>query len=140
MPESARNGPRNGLFLTPRQEAAAVLLARGSTAAGAAAGCGAGERTVKTWVSLPHFRRRVSELRGQITEQALGELVDNMSSASQTLGFLSRKAKSEMCRLAASRAILELGAKLRENVELEQRLAAVEEARGGQPQRAPRPA
>jgi hypothetical protein len=50
MPESTRNGPRNGA-LTPRQESAALLLARGSTSAEAAAAGGADEGTMKAWVA-----------------------------------------------------------------------------------------
>ena len=49
-----------------------------------------------------------------------------MSGAADTLGQLARKAKQESVRLAAARAVLELGAQLRETVELEQRIAALE--------------
>jgi hypothetical protein len=120
-------------------EAAAVLLAKGSTTAEAAAGCGAGQRTIKVWLTLPHFRQRVSQLRGWMTEEALGLLIDNMASASQTLGFLSRRGKNQAVRLSAARAILELGARLREHVELAARVDALE-AKDAQPQHAGRPA
>jgi hypothetical protein len=50
QPETARNGPRNGI-LTPCEESAALLLARGFTSAEAAAACGAGEGTMKAWVT-----------------------------------------------------------------------------------------
>jgi len=48
-----------------------------------------------------------------------------------TLGYLCRKGKSEMVRLSAARAVLELGTKLRENVELEVRIAALESRQRG---------
>jgi hypothetical protein len=132
QPETARNGPENRP-LTPRQEAAALALAAGCTLAVAARESGAGERTIKTWLrALPAFPHRVSELRAEMTSRALGRLADNMASAADTLGYLCRKGKSETVRLGAARAILELGAKLRESVELEERLSALEtELKGG---------
>ena len=42
------------------------------------------------------------------------------------MSHLSRKGKSETVRLSAARAVLELGTKLRESVELEERIAALE--------------
>ncbi len=119
--------------LSPKQEAAAFALAAGATLDEAAQKSGAGLTTIKTWgTTIPAFSRRVSELRGEMTARALGRLVDSMASAAETLGFLSRKGKSEMVRLSAARAVIELGVKLRETVELEQRIAALE---GAQPQR-----
>jgi hypothetical protein len=126
MHQNAPNGTENRL-LTPKQEAAAVSLASGATIEVAARESGAGVRTVKTWLSaLPAFGRRVQELRAEMTSRALGRLVDSMASAADTLGFLCRKGKSEMIRLGAARAVLELGNKLRETVELEQRIIALE--------------
>jgi hypothetical protein len=126
-PGTVRSSPENGKFLTPRQEAAAASLAAGFTQAVAAEQSGAGERTIKTWLAtVPAIGARVRELRAELTSRALGRLAAEMASAAETLGFLSRKAKSEMCRLGAARAVLELGVKLRESVELEERIAALE--------------
>ena len=75
---------------------------------------------------MPAFGRRVAELRAEMTARALGRLADGMAGAAETLGYLSRKGKSETVRLGAARAILELGNKLREAVELESRIAALE--------------
>lgn len=126
QPDSAPSGPEIG-GLPPKQEAAALALAAGHTLREASRASGAGERTIKTWTAtLPAFTKRVSELRAEMTGRALGRLADNMASAAETLGYLSRKGKSEMVRLSAARAVLELGARLRESVELEERLAALE--------------
>jgi hypothetical protein len=129
-PRITPDGPENDSKadrLTPRQEAAALALARGCKLEKAAQESGAGQRTIKTWMaSLPAFRRRNVELRSEMTFRALGRLVDNMASASETLGYLSRKGKSETVRLGAARAVLELGQKVRESVELEERIAALE--------------
>jgi hypothetical protein len=125
-PQAAPNGAKNGP-LTPKQEAAALALAAGRTLGQAARDCGGGERTLKTWLhDQPAFGRRISELRAEMTSRALGRLVDCMASAAETLDHLSRKGKSETVRLGAARAVLELGTKLRESVELEERLAEVE--------------
>jgi hypothetical protein len=134
MPVLTPHCPENGV-LRPRQEAAALALARGLTNAEAAAAARVSERTVKVWATKPYLRHRVCQLRGQLTSQALGQLVNDSVSASDTLGFLSRMAKSETVRLGAARAILELATKLRETTELEQRIADLEEGLHGQPTR-----
>jgi hypothetical protein len=116
--------------LSPKQEAAAVALASGCTIEVAARECGAAVRTIKTWLAdVAEFRQRIDGLREDITKQALGRLVDSMTSAADTLGYLSRKAKSENVRLNAARAVLEMGVKMRETVELAERVAALEQAR-----------
>jgi hypothetical protein len=130
QPDSAGNGRENG-GLSPKQEAAALSLAVGRTIEDAAGESGAGSRTIRTWLrDEPAFPRRVSELRAEMTARAVGRLADGMASAADTLGYLCRKARSETVRLGAARALLELGNKLRESVELEDRLTALE-ARSG---------
>src|SRR4051812_4268513 len=130
-PETAPNGPELG-DLTPKQEMAALALAGGRTQPEAARSAGCGTRTLKTWLhDQPAFGRRVAELRADMTQRALGRLADGMASAADTLGFLSRKGKSEMVRLSAARAVLELGNRLREAVDLEARLAALESGQRG---------
>jgi hypothetical protein len=49
-----------------------------------------------------------------------------MASAADTLASLSQEAVSESVRLSAARAVLELGTKLRESIELEERIAVLE--------------
>ncbi len=125
-PETARNGPENGP-LSPKQEAAALALASGCTLQEAARKSGAGLTTLKRWLrELPALSRRVGELRAEMTSRALGKLLDGMSSAADTLGYLCRRGKSEQVRLGAARALLEMGPKMRESVELEERIAALE--------------
>jgi hypothetical protein len=125
MPVLSSYYPENGT-LRPRQEAAALSLARGSTIQEAASGSGTCERTVKLWLTKSYFRLRVSELRGQLTESALGQLVNALGQASDTLvGLLSHPSGS--IRLGAARSIIELSSRLRETTELEQRIANLEE-------------
>ena len=106
QPETASNGPQNSP-LSPRQEAVALALACGRTLREAAEASG------------------VNGLRGELTSRALGRLAEGMALAADTLRELLA-AKSEGVRLSAARAVLELGNKLRESVELEQRLTALE--------------
>jgi hypothetical protein len=117
--------------LSPRQEAVALGVASGLSLAAAARKAKVGVPTAKTWsASLPAFRRRIQELRAEMTSQALGRLVEGMVSAADTLAYLCRKGKSEMVRLGAARALLELGTTLRESVAFEERLAALESRPG----------
>jgi hypothetical protein len=125
-PRTASNGLRNSV-LSAKQEAAALALAAGRTQDQASSESGAGTRTIKTWLATqPAFACRIQELRTQMTARALGMLVDNMVAAAETLSHLCREGKSESVRLSASRAIVELGTKLRETIELEERIAALE--------------
>src|SRR5262249_28909202 len=125
-PETAANGRGTGPLL-PKQEAAALALAGGCTEAEAAGKSGVGQPTIRAWLRQRRpFVRRIGELRAEMTSRALGRLADGMFSAADTLGYLCRQGQSEMVRLGAARALLELGVKLRESVELEARLAALE--------------
>jgi hypothetical protein len=127
LPETTRNYPENAP-LSPRQERAALELAVGRSRADAAKWARVSVESVKRWHrEVPAFPRRVHELRSELTSQALGRLIDAQVSAAETLGYLSRKSRSEMIRLSAARAILEMSTKLRESVEFEERLKKLEQ-------------
>jgi hypothetical protein len=115
-----------------RDDALAVSLAGGATLRDAAAAAGIGERTAtRRWADAA-FRRRVAELRGEMVGQALGRLADGMAAAADVLRALlgaensDGEPRNEKTRLAAAAKLLELGVRLRESVELEERLAALE--------------
>jgi len=127
-PRRARNGPGN-CILKPRQEVAALVLAAGRTQDEASRESGAGSRTIKTWMTLPAFRSHIRQLREDMTGRAVGRLANNMGHAVETLTDLCSNGKSETVRLGAARAILELGNRLRETVELEARIADLEDRR-----------
>ena len=103
-----------------------LALAAGQTVRDAARSAGIGERTATRRVADLDFRRRVAELRAEMVGRALGRMADGMTDAADTLRALLT-AEGESVRLGAARSILELGNKLRESVELEQRLQALEE-------------
>jgi hypothetical protein len=115
----AENGRRKG------DTELMLALAAGQTVRDAARLACVGERTASRRVVDPAFRRRVAELRAGMVARAAGQLADGMAQAAATVrGLLT--AESESVRLAAARTILEIGPKLREAVEVEDRLAAVE--------------
>jgi hypothetical protein len=115
----ARNGNRKG------EAALLTALAAGSTITDAAEEAGISERTAHRRLADPEFRRGVQAARAEMIQRALGKLAGNAADAVDTLGALL-SARSESAQLGAARIILELGNKLRESVELEQRLADLE--------------
>ena len=115
----AHRGRRNA------DEALAAALAAGQTLREAATAVGVSERTATRRWADSGFRRRVAELRAAAVERATGKMGDGMAEAADVLRKLL-VANSETVRLGACRAVLELAVKLREAVDLEIRLAALE--------------
>jgi hypothetical protein len=118
----AGNGRRNA------DEMLALALAGGATVRDAAAAAGIGERTATRRMADAAFRQRVGQLRAEMTGRALGKLSDGMAEAVDVLRQLLATGTPPTVRLGACRAMLELGVRLRENVELEERIAALEAA------------
>lgn len=106
-------------------EVLAAAVAAGHTLRDAAKLAGVGERTASRRWAEPGFQRKIVALRAAMVERALGRLSDGMTQAADKLRELL-DARSEAVRLGAARSLLELGVKLREAVELEQRVAGLE--------------
>lgn len=106
-------------------DALALALAAGDSIADAAAKADMGERTAYRRLADPAFRQRIQTLRGEMIGQALGRMAAGMTEAAEVLRALL-KADAETVRLGAARSLLDLGVKLRDAAELEQRLAALE--------------
>jgi hypothetical protein len=119
----AHRGRRNA------DEALALALAGGQTLRAAAEAAKIAERTATRRMADPAFRRRVTELRGDMVQRSLGRMAEGMSEAADVLRQLLA-ARSESVRLGAARSLLELGVRLRESVELEQRMRDLEEHMG----------
>lgn len=115
---------------TDADDALAVALAAGKTAQEAAAAAGLSERTASRRQADPAFRQKVTDLRAQMVGRALGTLADGMAAAARTLRDLLEW-ESGAVRLGAARSLLELGAKLRDSVELEERVRQLEERSAG---------
>jgi hypothetical protein len=107
-----------------------IALASGLTIRKAAKVAEVSVATVMRRMEEESFRQELAKVRARMIDQAIGRLSKSMAAASTTLHKLLN-ANSEMCRLAAARSILELGTKLRESVELEERLAELERQFGG---------
>lgn len=115
----AGNGRQNA------DEALAVELAAGKTIREAAVKVGIGERTATRRWADPEFRRLVSRQRGEMIGRAVGEMADGMTAAARTLRDLLA-CENPAVRLGAARSLLEIGVKLREAAELEERLTNLE--------------
>jgi hypothetical protein len=103
-----------------------LALACGATPEHAAQKTGFGLRTVYRRLAEPDFRARVDAVRAEMVRRVAGLLTAAGIGSIKTFSTLQESAVSEAVRLGAARAIIELGCKVRESVELTERLAAVE--------------
>jgi hypothetical protein len=120
-------------------EALLLTLACGATAEAAAQKAGVSLRTVRRRLAQPAFRQRLQQVRGDMVQRTAGALTAAATEAVRTLLELQKPPNPPAVRLAAARAVLDLGLKLREAAELEERLAELErrlEARDERPRKA----
>jgi hypothetical protein len=115
-----------GSLGSARQEKAAVALACGLTVKGAAQHCKASERTVYCWLTEDAFCARIRQLRADMVERTCARLTMDMAKARATLKELL-DATDPRIQLAAAQAIFNVGARLRDQVEIDSRLSALEE-------------
>lgn len=103
-----------------------LALAHGASAEAAAKAAGISRATVYRRLKEPAFRKQVDDARAEIVARAVAKL---SSASTEAADALRRLLYSDMdfARLAAARAILELGAKLREQHDLLSRIEALEE-------------
>jgi hypothetical protein len=111
-------------------EVLAAAIAAGQSHRAAAATAGVSERTTHRRLKDPAFRARVIELRVAMTAKALGRLTDGMSAASDALNKLVSHRDPNVRHKAATK-VIELALKVREQAELEERLARVEQMLAG---------
>jgi hypothetical protein len=83
-------------------------------------------RTVYRRLGEPGFRSQVAEVRAEMLRRAEGMFTAAAIGSIKTFTTLRDSAVSESVRLGAARSIIELGCKVRESVELVERMAAVE--------------
>ena len=118
----------------PRKKSATTLLlalACGATVESAARQAGLSGRTVYRRLQDPDFRRQINDLRSEMVERTAAALTAASGEAVKTLLELQKPSYPPAVRLGAARAILEIGTKLREMVELETRIKALEERYDG---------
>jgi hypothetical protein len=104
-----------------------VALACGATAEAAARSLGVSERTVFRRLKEPEFCKRLQQMRADMVQRTAGALTAAGAEAVRALLGLLKEATPAAVRLGAARAVLELGVKMREIVELEERVQALEE-------------
>jgi hypothetical protein len=103
-----------------------LALACGASPESAAQKAGVSVRTVYRRQADPAFRAQVNAVRADLVRRAASLFTAASMAAIKTITTLQESANSEAVRLAAARATIELGCKLRETVELTERLAALE--------------
>ena len=108
-------------------ESLIAILAAGTSVQEAAVKAGVGERTAFRRLNDPEFRQRLAQTKGQMLEAASTRLVASAGAACEELERLLKKAESESVRLGAARTILEQVLRMRELVEIDQRLLALEQ-------------
>ncbi len=108
------------------REVVAAAIAAGSTVLAAAEAAGIGRVTAHRWLQEAGFRRRITELRREMTSQAIGRLADRMARAADVLAELL-ESPNEMARLKAAVALLDQGLKAVAIADVQARLEVIEE-------------
>lgn len=117
----SRNGRRNA------DDQLLMALACGATVDNAARQAGISPATAYRRLADAAFRQRLQTLRGDMVSRTSGTLTAAAGEAVRTLLELLKNPTSSSVRLGAAKAVLEIGMKLREMAELEQRVAELEE-------------
>jgi hypothetical protein len=99
-----------------------IALSCGATAAAAAREAGVGTRTVERRLADPAFRARLHQLRTETLERTGGALIAAGLRAVQTLLSLQDVSQPAPVRLGAAKALVELGLKTFQLIEIGQRM------------------
>lgn len=114
--------PRKGIDRT-----LLTALACGGTVENAARKAGVGERTVYRRLADPEFQQRLRQLRLEMVQRTAGMLTGAAMGSVKVLVDLQQDAAvSAEVRRRAARDVLEMGIKLRDSADVQERLAAVE--------------
>src|SRR5262245_55044702 len=104
----------------------ATAIASGTSASAAARQMDLSLSTVQRRMGDPEFRQLVADLRKEMLTSALGRVSQNMTRAADTVAALL-DAEEPHIRLRAARALMTLGLKLHDCIELSERIEALEE-------------
>src|SRR5262245_39611555 len=100
-------------------ESIQVALACGATVESAARAAGVNAATIYRRLKEPDFCQRVQQLRAEMVERTSGVMVAASTEAVKTLIYLLKPEVPAAVRLGAAKAVIELGLKIREVIELE---------------------
>lgn len=101
-------------------------LACGATVDSAARAAGISARTAHRRLKEEAFQKRLRDVRAEMVQRTAGMLTGSGLEAGKTLVSLLDPTNPPTVRHAAARTILEFGLRLRENAEMEERVAALE--------------
>jgi hypothetical protein len=104
-----------------------MALACGATVEAAAQKAGLGRTTAFRRLQDPEFQRRLQAVRSDMVKRTAGTLTAASGEAVKTLLSLQQPTVPHAVRLGAARSILEIGIKMREVADMEERLAALEQ-------------
>ena len=125
MKENKRKAKSDALTLTPKQEAAIFALLEAGTIESAALSVGVSRTSLWAWMKIEPFRNRLTDARAELFREGMSALKGSMSKAAGVLVKLMDSKSENVRRLAAS-AILGLGLKANESIEIEERLSRLE--------------
>jgi transposase-like protein len=103
----------------------AMAIASGASSAETARDLDVSISTVKRRMADPEFKQLVNDLRREMLTTALGRMSHNMTRAADTVAALL-DAEEPYIRLRAARAMLTLGMKLNDAVDLTERIHELE--------------
>src|SRR4051794_12460605 len=119
--------------LNRKQEQAVAALLTHPTIAQAAKSIGIGETTLLRWLEDDGFRQAYQSARRECVEAAVGLLQKASGSAVAVLvSVMADTAKPGSVRISAARSVLDFAFKGAELLDMEVRLAALEEAAAAQ--------
>jgi hypothetical protein len=104
-----------------------LALACGATVENAARAAGISPATAYRRLAEPAFRQRLQQVRTDMVSRAAATLTAAGTEAVKTLVVLQQSTAPAAVRLGAARAVLEMGIKLREMADLEERLTLLEQ-------------
>ncbi len=104
-----------------------LLLACGATLETAARQAGVSLRTAKRRMADPEFKRQLNAMRWEMVDSAIGMVTAGMGESAKTLIMLQKETVPYPTRLGAAKAMFEIGLKLRDQNDIEKRLAELEE-------------
>ncbi|MEU7581960.1 hypothetical protein AB0B50_30730 [Streptomyces sp. NPDC041068] len=114
-----------------RRPAAVLALAQGRTTGQAAKSAGVSGRTILRWLDEPSFHQEVTDARTELLHLAVGRLAAASTKAVDALVDALDNERGQ-ARVQAARTLLDACLALRESLDLEQRLAALETAENDQ--------
>jgi transposase-like protein len=112
-------------------EQLALAIAMGASVEAAAERLGISKSTAYRRWRDPVVKRRVADLRRDITDRSIGQLVAGLADAITVARQLMRESETESLRLKAAALLIETGLKAAAIAQLEQRIVDLETAMKG---------